>query len=75
MTQFALQDPVTGSAHTVLAPYWAEQCGKETMLARQVVALWIIFFPGLQILIQFLFLVQLWFLPYPRCPHVVETSR
>ena len=31
-----LQDPVTGSAHTVLAPYWAAQLATQHMLARQV---------------------------------------
>lgn len=30
------EDPVTGSAHTVLTPYWAERLGKQTLLARQV---------------------------------------
>lgn len=30
------EDPVTGSAHCVLAPYWAERLGKTTLLARQV---------------------------------------
>lgn len=30
------EDPVTGSAHTMLAPYWSERLGKEKMLARQV---------------------------------------
>ncbi len=29
------EDPVTGSAHTVLAPYWAEILGKQEMLAYQ----------------------------------------
>jgi PhzF family phenazine biosynthesis protein len=30
------EDPVTGSAHCVLAPYWAKRLGKERMEARQV---------------------------------------
>jgi PhzF family phenazine biosynthesis protein len=29
------EDPVTGSAHCCLGPYWAEQLGKETLLAFQ----------------------------------------
>jgi PhzF family phenazine biosynthesis protein len=29
------EDPVTGMAHTVLAPYWADKLGKEEMEARQ----------------------------------------
>ena len=29
------EDPVTGSAHCVLAPYWAEQLGKNPLLAYQ----------------------------------------
>jgi predicted PhzF superfamily epimerase YddE/YHI9 len=29
------EDPVTGSAHTALAPYWAARLGKTTMMARQ----------------------------------------
>jgi PhzF family phenazine biosynthesis protein len=29
------EDPVTGSAHTVLAPYWAERLGKRKMMAYQ----------------------------------------
>ncbi|CAK8685558.1 unnamed protein product [Clavelina lepadiformis] len=29
------EDPVTGSAHTVLAPLWGEILGKKEMLARQ----------------------------------------
>ncbi len=29
------EDPVTGSAHTVLAPYWAAQLGKQRLAARQ----------------------------------------
>lgn len=30
------EDPVTGSAHCTLIPYWAKRLGKETMIARQV---------------------------------------
>ena len=30
------EDPVTGSAHSVLTPYWAERLGKTKLLARQV---------------------------------------
>jgi len=30
------EDPVTGSAHCALAPYWAERLGKERMRALQV---------------------------------------
>ncbi|XP_059081394.1 phenazine biosynthesis-like domain-containing protein [Tigriopus californicus] len=29
------EDPVTGSAHTVLAPYWAGELGKKDFFARQ----------------------------------------
>ena len=32
------EDPVTGSAHTRLAPFWAERLGKTTFFARQVSA-------------------------------------
>ncbi|MCC2545384.1 PhzF family phenazine biosynthesis protein [Hymenobacter sp. BT175] len=32
------EDPVTGSAHTTLVPYWAEKLGKTTLRARQVSA-------------------------------------
>ncbi|WP_400191436.1 PhzF family phenazine biosynthesis protein [Hymenobacter sp. B81] len=32
------EDPVTGSAHTTLVPYWAEKLGKTTLHARQVSA-------------------------------------
>jgi len=32
------EDPVTGSAHCVLAPFWAERLGKNKMTARQVSA-------------------------------------
>ncbi len=30
------EDPVTGSAHCTLIPYWAERLGKTKLLARQV---------------------------------------
>ena len=30
------EDPVTGSAHTELIPYWSERLGKKKMFARQV---------------------------------------
>jgi PhzF family phenazine biosynthesis protein len=32
------EDPVTGSAHCTLAPYWAERLGKTRMRARQISA-------------------------------------
>ncbi len=32
------EDPVTGSAHCTLAPYWAEKLGKTEMIGRQVSA-------------------------------------
>lgn len=32
------EDPVTGSAHCVLAPYWADRLGKTSLFARQVSA-------------------------------------
>ncbi|MCZ6729713.1 MAG: PhzF family phenazine biosynthesis protein [SAR324 cluster bacterium] len=32
------EDPVTGSAHCCLGPYWAKRLGKEQMLARQLSA-------------------------------------
>ena len=32
------EDPVTGSAHCTLIPFWAERLGKETMTARQLSA-------------------------------------
>lgn len=32
------EDPVTGSAHTTLIPYWAARLGKNTLKARQVSA-------------------------------------
>ena len=31
-----LEDPVTGSAHCTLVPYWAGLLGKNTLLARQI---------------------------------------
>ena len=30
------EDPVTGSAHTTLIPYWAERLGKTALRARQI---------------------------------------
>lgn len=30
------EDPVTGSAHTMLIPYWAKRLGKKKMVARQI---------------------------------------
>lgn len=30
------EDPVTGSAHCTLTPYWADRLGKNTLFARQV---------------------------------------
>lgn len=30
------EDPVTGSAHCSLIPYWSEKLGKETLVARQL---------------------------------------
>lgn len=30
------EDPVTGSAHTMLIPYWAKQLDKSEMLAKQI---------------------------------------
>ena len=30
------EDPVTGSAHCALAPYWADRLGKTALTARQV---------------------------------------
>ncbi len=32
------EDPVTGSAHCVLTPYWAARLGKEQLTARQISA-------------------------------------
>ncbi|MEJ7861575.1 MAG: PhzF family phenazine biosynthesis protein [Pyrinomonadaceae bacterium] len=32
------EDPVTGSAHCTLIPYWAEKLGKEKLFARQISA-------------------------------------
>jgi predicted PhzF superfamily epimerase YddE/YHI9 len=30
------EDPVTGSAHCVLAPYWGARLGKNRLVARQL---------------------------------------
>ena len=32
------EDPATGSAHCVLAPYWAARLGKQQLKARQISA-------------------------------------
>src|SRR5688572_31654793 len=32
------EDPVTGSAHAVLVPYWAERLGRDSLTARQASA-------------------------------------
>jgi len=32
------EDPVTGSAHTLLTPYWAQRLGRDTLTARQISA-------------------------------------
>jgi predicted PhzF superfamily epimerase YddE/YHI9 len=32
------EDPVTGSAHTVLAPYWVDQLGRDTLTGLQASA-------------------------------------
>jgi predicted PhzF superfamily epimerase YddE/YHI9 len=32
------EDPVTGSSHTTLVPYWARRLGKDRLRARQVSA-------------------------------------
>jgi predicted PhzF superfamily epimerase YddE/YHI9 len=32
------EDPATGSAHCVLAPYWANRLGKQQLRARQISA-------------------------------------
>ena len=32
------EDPVTGSAHCTLAPYWGERLGKTELAARQISA-------------------------------------
>lgn len=32
------EDPVTGSAHTTLVPYWADKLGKTELIARQLSA-------------------------------------
>ena len=33
-----MEDPVTGSAHSTLIPYWAEKLGKQSLHARQLSA-------------------------------------
>jgi predicted PhzF superfamily epimerase YddE/YHI9 len=32
------EDPVTGSAHCALAPYWAERLGRDALVGRQASA-------------------------------------
>jgi predicted PhzF superfamily epimerase YddE/YHI9 len=32
------EDPVTGSAHCTLIPYWAQRLGKDELFARQISA-------------------------------------
>ena len=32
------EDPVTGSAHTTLTPFWANKLGKTTLIAKQISA-------------------------------------
>ncbi len=32
------EDPVTGSAHCCLVPYWAQRLGRNTLRARQISA-------------------------------------
>jgi PhzF family phenazine biosynthesis protein len=32
------EDPVTGSAHTIVTPYWSEQLGKTSLTAKQLSA-------------------------------------
>jgi len=32
------EDPVTGSAHAMLAPYWQQRLGRNGLLARQLSA-------------------------------------
>ena len=31
-----IEDPVTGSAHSTLIPYWSEKLGKTRLIARQL---------------------------------------
>jgi len=31
-----VEDPVTGSSHSTLIPYWAERLGKNTLVAKQL---------------------------------------
>ena len=37
-TDSILEDPVTGSAHCTLIPYWAARLGKRQLHARQISA-------------------------------------
>jgi predicted PhzF superfamily epimerase YddE/YHI9 len=32
------EDPVTGSSHCTLVPYWAKRLGKKALFARQISA-------------------------------------
>jgi len=32
------EDPVTGSTHCLIAPYWSERLGKKKLIARQASA-------------------------------------
>ncbi len=32
------EDPVTGSAHCALAPFWAERFGRDTLVGHQISA-------------------------------------
>lgn len=34
--ELGLEDPVTGSSHSSLIPYWAKRLGKKTLIARQL---------------------------------------
>ena len=37
-SQGIAEDPVTGSAHCTLIPYWSERLGKQSLVARQISA-------------------------------------
>jgi predicted PhzF superfamily epimerase YddE/YHI9 len=30
------EDPVTGSAHCLLVPYWAKELGRDALFAKQI---------------------------------------
>jgi len=34
--ELGIEDPVTGSAHCTLVPYWSERLGKTRLRARQI---------------------------------------